>query len=75
MDLMNKVFKTYLDKFVVISINDILIYSNSKEEHVEYLRTALWTLEEHKSYAKLKTCEFWLERVHFQCHVVTKMGY
>jgi len=57
MDLMNWVFKPYLDKFVVVFIDDILVFSRSKEEHVEHPRTVLKTLEEHKLYAKFKKCE------------------
>ncbi len=63
MDLMNRVFKEYLDKFVIVFIDDILIYSRSKEEHAEHLRIALQTLKEHRLYAKFSKCEFWLDRV------------
>jgi len=72
MDLMNRVFKPYLDKFVVVFIDDILIYSNDKEEHANQLRTVLQTLREHQLYGKLKKCEFWLEKVVFLGHVITK---
>ena len=58
MDLMNRVFRPYLDKFVVCFINDILIYSKTEEEHGEHLRIVLRTLREHKLYAKLSKCEF-----------------
>jgi len=74
MDLMNKVFRPYLDKFVVVFIDDILIYSKGKEEHAEQLWTILQTLREHPLYGKLKNCEFWLEEVIFLGHVVTKEG-
>jgi len=57
MDLMNRVFNPYLDKFVIVFIDDILVYSRTKEEHVEHLRTVLKTLEEHKLYAKFKKCD------------------
>jgi len=57
-DLVNRVFKSYLDKFVVVFIGDILIYSKDKEEHADHLRTVLQTLREHQLYAKLKKCEF-----------------
>jgi len=65
MDLMNRVFKPYLDKFVVVFIDDILVYSRLKEEHPKHLRIVLKTLKEHKLYAKFKKCNFWLEKVHF----------
>ena len=58
MDLMNRVFKPFLEKFVVVFIDDILVYSWTKEEHAEHLHTVLKTLEEHKLYAKFKKCDF-----------------
>jgi len=69
---MNNVFRPYLDKFVVVFIDDIVIYFKTKEEHAKHLRLVLKTLEEHKLYAKFKKCEFWLEKVHFLGHLVTK---
>jgi len=72
MDLVNRVFRPYLDKFVVMFIDDILIYSKDKEEHANHLRMVLQTLREHQLYGKLKKCEFWLEEVVFLGHVVTK---
>lgn len=74
MDLMNRVFKPFLNKFVLVFINDILVYSKTREEHVNHVRTVLKTLEEHKLYAKLKKCEFLLEKVQFLGHIVTKDG-
>ena len=74
MDLMNRVFKDYLDKFVIVFIDDILIYSRSKEEHEEHLRIALQMLKQNQLYAKFTKCEFWLEKVHFLGHVVSKEG-
>ena len=74
MDLMNRIFHPYLDKFVVVFIDDILVYSKSKEEHTEHLRIVLSTLMRHKLYAKFKKCDFWMERVHFLGHVITKEG-
>jgi hypothetical protein len=59
MYLMNKVFMEYLDKFVMVFIVDILIYSRSEEEHKEHIRLVLQKLREHKLYAKLSKCEFW----------------
>ena len=63
MDLMNRVFKPYLDKFVVVFIYDILIYSKSHVEHGEHLRIVLQTLRTHQLYEKLSKCEFWLNSV------------
>nr|ABA96740.1 retrotransposon protein, putative, Ty3-gypsy subclass [Oryza sativa Japonica Group] len=68
MNLMNKVFMEYLDKFVVVFIDDILIYSRTKEEHEEHLRLALEKLREHQLYAKFSKCEFWLSEVKFLGH-------
>jgi len=58
MDLINRAFRPFLDKFVVAFIDDILVYSKTKAEHANHLRMVLKTLEEHKLYAKLKKCEF-----------------
>jgi len=74
MDLMNRVFRPYLDKFVVVFIDEILIYSKDKEEHTEHLQIVLQTLREQQLYAKLKKCEFWLEEVVFLGHVVSNEG-
>jgi hypothetical protein len=74
MDLMNQVFQPYLDKFVVVFIDDILVYSNSFEEHEEHLRQTLQTLRDHQLYAKLSKCEFWLKRVTFLGHVISTEG-
>ena len=60
MYLMNSMFMPELDKFVVVFINDILIYSKNEEDHVEHLRVVRTRLREHKSYAKFTKCEFWL---------------
>ena len=73
MDLMNRVFRPYLDMFVVVFIDDILVYSRIKEEHTEHLRTVK-TLEEHKLYAKFKKHDFWMEKVQFLGHLISKEG-
>ncbi|KAK8538929.1 hypothetical protein V6N12_034633 [Hibiscus sabdariffa] len=70
MDMMNRVFRSYLDQFVVVFIDDILIYSRSEAEHVEHLIIVLQTLRDHRLYAKLSKCEFWLKKVTFLGHVV-----
>ncbi|WVZ85174.1 hypothetical protein U9M48_032124 [Paspalum notatum var. saurae] len=74
MNLMNKVFMEYLDKFVVVFIDDILIYSKKEEEHEEHLRLVLQKLREHKLYAELSKCEFWLDQVPFLAHIGSKGG-
>ena len=74
MNLMNKVFMDYLDKFVVVFIDGILIYSKSEEEHKEHLRTVLGTLRKHQLYAKFSKCQFWLRKVRFLGHVVSEGG-
>ena len=74
MYLMNSVFMPELDQFVVVFIDDILIYSKNKEEHAQHLRIVLTQLREHKLYAKYSKCEFWLDRVQFLGHVLTPEG-
>ncbi|KAL4352460.1 hypothetical protein GQ457_06G010680 [Hibiscus cannabinus] len=74
MDLMNRIFKSYLDKFVVVFIDDILIYSRNKEEHAEHLRIVLQTLRDKQLYAKFSKCEFWLNEVTFFRHVISADG-
>ena len=69
MDLMNRVFKLYLDQFVVVFVDDILMYSKSREEHERHLSTVLQTLGDKQLYAKLKKCEFWLDKAFFLGHV------
>ena len=73
-DLMNRVFGPYLGKFVIVFIDDIPIYSSSKEEHAEHLRIVLQALREHQLYAKFIKCQFWLDRVAFLGHVVSAEG-
>ncbi|KAI3723666.1 hypothetical protein L2E82_35421 [Cichorium intybus] len=74
MDLMNRVCRRYLDKFLIVFIDDILIYSRSKEDHEQHLRLMLDLLKEQKLYAKFSKCEFWIREVHFLGHVVGKEG-
>ena len=74
MYLMNKVFMEFLDKFVVVFIDDILVFSKTEEEHAEHLRLVLQKLQEHKLYAKRSKCEFWLKEVSFLGHVVSNGG-
>ncbi|GJU46171.1 putative reverse transcriptase domain-containing protein [Tanacetum coccineum] len=74
MDLMNRVCKPYLDKFVIVFIDDILIYSKTKEDHENHLRLMLELLRKEKLYAKFSKCEFWLQEVHFLGHVVNHDG-
>jgi hypothetical protein len=74
MYLMNSVFMPELDKFVVIFIDDILVYFANEEEHEEHLRIVLTRLREHKLYAKFSKCEFWLKKVPFLGHVLSGEG-
>ena len=74
MDLMNRVFSPYLNKFVIVFIDDILVYSGSLEEHTEHLRTILSILRECQLYAKFSKCRFWLDKVSFLGHVILVEG-
>src|SRR4051812_25234804 len=74
LNLMNKVFMEFLDKFVVVFIDDILIFSKSEEEHKEHLCLVLEKLREHQLYAKFSKCEFWLKEVGFLGHVISREG-
>jgi hypothetical protein len=74
MNLMNKVFMEELDKFVVVFIDDILIYSKNHEDHERHLRIVLGRLRAHQLYAKLSKCEFWLEKIAFLGHILTVEG-
>ncbi|KAJ9561504.1 LOW QUALITY PROTEIN: hypothetical protein OSB04_006664 [Centaurea solstitialis] len=74
MDLMNRICRPYLDKFVIVFIDDILIYSQSKEEHEQHLKVVLELLRDQKLYAKFSKCEFWIWEVHFLGHVVREEG-
>jgi hypothetical protein len=72
--LMNLVFMPELDKFVVIFIDDILVYSENEQNHEKHLRIVLTRLREHKLYAKFSKCEFWLKKVPFLGHVLSENG-
>ena len=74
MDLMNKVFRPYLDQFVVVFIDDILVYSRDEQEHEQHLKIVLQTLREKKLYAKLSKCDFWLKEISFLGHIVSAEG-
>lgn len=74
MDLMNKVFSVYLDKFVVIFIDDILVYSKKDEEHEEHLRIVLQTLRQEQLYARLSKCDFWMKNISYLGHVISGDG-
>lgn len=71
MDLMNRVCHQYSDVFVLVFIDDILVYSRESHQHEEHLRIVLGTLRKEKLYAKFKKCEFWLDRVGFLGHTVS----
>jgi hypothetical protein len=74
MNLMNNVFMDYLDKFVVVFIDDILIYSQSEAKHMNHLKMVLQRLREHQLYAKLSKCKFWIDEVLFLGHIINKEG-
>lgn len=74
MDLMNEVLKSFLDQFMVVFIEDILLYSESQEEHEEHLVTMLEALRHQKLFAKFKKCDFWIDHVSFLGHVISKEG-
>ncbi|GJV65352.1 putative reverse transcriptase domain-containing protein [Tanacetum coccineum] len=74
MDLMNRVCKQYLDKFVIVFIDDILIYSRNEKEHEEHLKTILGLLKKEELYAKSSKCEFWINTVKFLGHMIDSSG-
>ena len=74
MDLMNRVCRPFLDHFVIVFIDDILIYSKSEDEHRKHLKAVLEVLREKKLYAKFSKCEFWIREVQFLGHVISSEG-
>ncbi|KAI3669908.1 hypothetical protein L6452_41382 [Arctium lappa] len=74
MDLMNRVCRPFLDKSVIVFIDDILVYSKSESEHEQHLREVLEVLRKERLYAKFSKCNFWLKEVQFLGHVVTRVG-
>jgi hypothetical protein len=74
MCLMNNVLSKFLERFVLVFIDDILIYSKNKEDHEEHLRLVLHVLREHQIYAKFSKCDFFKKQVHYLGHVITKEG-
>jgi hypothetical protein len=75
MYLMNSVFMPELENFVVVFIDDILVYSKNEDEHTEHLHTVLQRLRDHRLYAKLSKCEFWLREIKFLVTQFHRMGY
>ncbi|GJW81671.1 putative reverse transcriptase domain-containing protein [Tanacetum coccineum] len=74
MDLMNRVCKPYLDKFVIVFIDDILVYSKDEEEHEKHLKIILELLKKERLYAKFSKCDFWLDSIQFLSHVIDRSG-
>ena len=74
MDLMNRVFQSYLDSFVIVFIDGILVYSRNKDDHMNHLRVVLDVLKEHQLFAKYSKCEFWLRSVTFLGHIISSEG-
>ena len=74
MDLMHRVFQPYLDQFVLVFVDNILIYSKSEEEHEDHLRVVVQILRDHQLYAKFRKCGFWLTEVKFLGHIMLTSG-
>jgi hypothetical protein len=74
MCLMNGVFRDYLDKFIIVFLDDILIYSKTEEEHEKHLRMVLQVLREHQLYAKLRKCTFYQRKIHYLGHIISEEG-
>ena len=73
MDLMHRAFQPYLDRFIMVFVDDSLIYSKSEEDHEGHLRIVLQTFSEHQLYTKFSKCKFWLTKVRFLGHVVSAL--
>ena len=71
---MNNVFNRYLDKFVLVFLDEILVYSKNEEEHEEHLRLTLQVLREHQLYAKLSKYDFYRDRIQYLCHIISEEG-
>ena len=74
MCLMNGIFRNYLDKFVIVFLDDILIYSRTKEEHEEHLKIALQVLRENQLYANLGKCSFYQQQIQYLGHIISEEG-
>ena len=74
MSLMNTVFHEYMDKFIIVFVDDILVYSNNEDDHVKHLSIALQVLRENQLFAKLSKCDFWLKEMNLLGHVISKAG-
>ena len=74
MCLMNSVFSRYLDKFVLVFLDDILVYSKNEKEHEDHLRLTLQVLREHQLYAKLRKCDFYRDRIQYLGHIISEEG-
>ena len=74
MCMMNNIFSRYLDKFVLVFIDDILVYSKNKEEHEEHLRIVLQVLREHQLYAKFSKCDFYKQQIQYLGHIISEIG-
>ena len=74
MCLMSSVFSKYLDKFFLVFLDDILVYSKNEEEHEDHLRLTLQVLREHQLYAKLSNCDFYRDRIQYVGHIISEEG-
>jgi hypothetical protein len=74
MDLIDRVFMDYLDKFIIVFIDDILVYSKSEEEHKEHLHLVMQKFWDHRPYARLSKCKFWMKQESFLSHVISEEG-